>query len=97
MFLVLFRQIVTTMTLMFLTIIMSLPGLSLLTRRAGLPPEWGAMMNDGRTYIQEAPWIVSLLASSNWDHFIASKIGDALSNLCEPKSTADSTGLLGSI
>ena len=39
---------------------MEIAGLSFVGLGAQAPsPEWGAMMNDGRTYIQEAPWIVA--------------------------------------
>lgn len=56
----LFPQIVTTMTFNVSTIIMEIAGLSFVGLGAQAPsPEWGAMMNDGRTYIQEAPWIVA--------------------------------------
>ena len=41
------------------TIIMEIAGLSFVGLGAQAPsPEWGAMINDGRIYIQEAPWIV---------------------------------------
>lgn len=56
----LFPQIITTMTFNVSTIIMEIAGLSFVGLGAQAPsPEWGAMMNDGRIYIQEAPWIVA--------------------------------------
>ena len=48
------------MTFNVSTIIMEIAGLSFVGLGAQAPsPEWGAMMNDGRIYIQEAPWIVA--------------------------------------
>ena len=55
----LFPQILTTMSFDISTIIMEIAGLSFVGLGAQAPsPEWGAMINDGRIYIQEAPWIV---------------------------------------
>lgn len=55
----LFPQILTTMIFDVSTTIMEIAGLSFIGLGAQVPsPEWGAMINDGRTYIQEAPWIV---------------------------------------
>ncbi|GGE34744.1 ABC transporter permease [Streptococcus himalayensis] len=55
----LFPQILTTMMFDVSTVIMEIAGLSFIGLGAQVPsPEWGAMINDGRTYIQEAPWIV---------------------------------------
>ena len=55
----LFPQMLTTMSFDISTIIMEIAGLSFVGLGAQAPsPEWGAMINDGRIYIQEAPWIV---------------------------------------
>lgn len=52
-------QILTTMVFDISTIIMEIAGLSFIGLGAQAPsPEWGVMINEGRIYIQEAPWIV---------------------------------------
>ncbi|MBS4749813.1 ABC transporter permease subunit [Granulicatella sp. zg-ZJ] len=55
----LFPQILTTAIFDVSNTIMEIAGLSFIGLGAQVPsPEWGAMINDGRAYIQEAPWIV---------------------------------------
>lgn len=52
-------QILTTMSFDVGIVIMEISGLSFIGLGAQVPsPEWGAMINDGRIYIREAPWIV---------------------------------------
>ncbi|MCK4026202.1 ABC transporter permease [Streptococcus iners] len=52
-------QILTTMSFDIGIVIMEISGLSFIGLGAQVPsPEWGTMINDGRIYIQEAPWIV---------------------------------------
>lgn len=52
-------QILTTMSFDISFMIMEISGLSFIGLGAQVPsPEWGAMINDGRIYIREAPWIV---------------------------------------
>lgn len=48
------------MTFNVSAIIMEIAGLSFVGLGAQAPSrEWGAMMNDGRIYTKEAPWIVA--------------------------------------
>ena len=84
----LFPQIVTTMTFNVSTIIMEIAGLSFVGLGAQAPsPEWGAMMNDGRIYIQEAPWIVAFPCIFLIGVILLiTKFGDALQNYMNQKN-----------
>ena len=53
------RKILVTSALDIGTIIMELAGLSFLGLGAQPPTaEWGAMMNNGRVFLQTAPWVI---------------------------------------
>ena len=55
-----FPQVVTTMVYDLNTIIMEIAGMSFIGLGAQMPyAEWGAMINNGRSYLQIAPWIVA--------------------------------------
>lgn len=55
-----FPQVVTTMVYDLNTIVMEIAGMSFIGLGAQMPyAEWGAMINNGRSYLQIAPWIVA--------------------------------------
>ena len=55
-----FPQVVTTMVYDLNTIVMEIAGMSFIGLGAQMPyAEWGAMINNGRSYLQIVPWIVA--------------------------------------
>ncbi|MCC5908899.1 MAG: ABC transporter permease subunit [Clostridiaceae bacterium] len=70
------------------SIILRIAGLSFLGLGAQPPtPEWGAMINDGRSYIQTAPWVIFFPGAAILLVVMAfNLIGDGLRDLYDPKS-----------
>ena len=70
------------------TIIMELAGLSFLGLGA-MPPtaEWGAMMNNGRSMLQTAPWVILAPGSAIFITVaIFNLLGDKLRDVMDPKN-----------
>ena len=70
------------------TIIMELAGLSFLGLGA-MPPtaEWGAMMNNGRSMLQTAPWVILAPGSAIFITVaVFNLLGDKIRDVMDPKS-----------
>ena len=70
------------------TIIMELAGLSFLGLGA-MPPtaEWGAMMNNGRSMLQTAPWVILSPGAANFITVaIFNLLGDKIRDVMDPKN-----------
>ena len=71
------------------TIIMELAGLSFLGLGA-MPPtaEWGAMMNNGRSMIQTAPWVILAPGSAIFMTVaVFNLLGDKIRDVMDPKNS----------
>ena len=70
------------------TIIMELAGLSFLGLGA-MPPtaEWGAMMNNGRSMLQTAPWVILAPGSAIFITVaVFNLLGDKIRDVMDPKN-----------
>ena len=80
--------VIVTAALDIGTIIMELAGLSFLGLGA-MPPtaEWGAMMNNGRSMLQTAPWVILAPGSAIFITVaVFNLLGDKIRDLMDPKS-----------
>ncbi len=80
--------IIVLATLDMGSIILTISGLSFLGLGAQPPnPEWGAMLNDGRTYMQVAPWLMYFPGLAILVTVMAFNLmGDGLRDLFDPRS-----------
>lgn len=80
-------QIIILATLDMGSIILRISGLSFLGLGVQPPtPEWGAMLNDGRPYMQTAPWLMIFPGVSILIVVMAfNLLGDGLRDLLDPK------------
>ena len=75
------------------TIIMELAGLSFLGLGA-MPPtaEWGAMMNNGRSMLQTAPWVILAPGSAIFITVaVFNLLGDKIRDVMDPKNISKSS------
>lgn len=80
--------IIVLATLDMGSIILTISGLSFLGLGAQPPnPEWGAMLNDGRAYMQVAPWLMYFPGLAIFSAVLAFNLmGDGLRDLFDPRS-----------
>lgn len=71
------------------TLMLELAGLSFLGFGAQAPtPEWGLMLNEGRTYISKAPWLIySPGIAIVIVVVVFNMLGDSIRDLLDPKNT----------